>query len=94
MPIVDVDRLKAGGQKFASGFTAGQKVMSLLGIAALGFGLMSFSKWSTTTDYAPLFSNLNPKDTGSITKALDGMKVPYKLSDGWVSTSRSPLTSV
>ena len=42
MPIVDVDRLKAGGQKFASGFTNGQKVMSVLGIAALEAYLKRF----------------------------------------------------
>ncbi len=82
MPIVDVERLKAGGQKFASGFTTGQKVMSVLGVAALGFGLMMFTQWSATTDYAPLYSNLNPKDTGDVAKALDGMNVPYKLSGG------------
>ena len=82
MPLVDVDRLKAGGQKFATGFTTGQKVMSVLGVAALGLGLLTFSKMSATTNYSPLYSNLNPKDTGDITKALDTMKVPYKLSDG------------
>ncbi len=82
MPIVDVDKLKSGGQKFVSGFTAGQKMMSILGIAGLAIATMMFTKWSATTDYAPVFSNLSSKDASDVTKALDGMKIPYKLSGG------------
>ena len=53
MPIIDVDRLKRGGQKFASGFTPGQKALSVLATAGLALGLFAFTKWAATTDYAP-----------------------------------------
>ncbi len=82
MALVDVDRLKQSGQKFVSGFTPGQKVMSVLGIAGLVVAMFMFTKWSTKPNYAPLFSNLSSKDAGDITKALDGMGVPYQLTDG------------
>ncbi len=82
MPLVDVDRLKQGGQKFVSGFTPGQKAMSVLGIAGLLVAMFMFTKWSTKPNYSPLFSNLSSKDAGDITKALDTMHVPYKLTDG------------
>src|SRR3954468_10024845 len=82
MALLDVDRLKQGGQKFVTGFTPGQKVMSVLGIAGLAIAMFMFTKWSSKPNYAPLFSNLSAKDAGDITKALDGMKVPYQLTDG------------
>src|SRR4051812_19158512 len=82
MPLVDVDRLRQGGQKFVSGFTPGQKVVSVLGIAGLAVAMFMFTKWSSKPNYSPLFSNLSAKDAGDITKALDGMKVPYQLTDG------------
>ncbi len=93
MPIVDVEKLKQGGQKFASGFTAGQKVMSVLGVVGLAVTLMMFTQWSATTDYAPLFSDLSPKDIGDVTKALDAMNVPYQLVNGGntVQVPRSQL---
>jgi flagellar M-ring protein FliF len=93
MALVDVDRLKQGGQKFVSGFTPGQKVMSVLGIVGLVAGMYMFTKWSAKPTYAPLFSNLSSKDAGDITKALDGMKVPYQLTDGG-STVMVPQSSL
>ena len=93
MPIVDVEKLKQGGQKFASGFTAGQKVVSVLGVVGLAVALMMFTQWSSTTDYAPLFSDMSPKDAGDVTKALDAMNVPYQLVNGGntVQVPRSQL---
>lgn len=82
MPIVDVDRLKRGGQKFANGFTPGQKVLSVLAIAGLGLGIMAFTKWAATTDYAPLYSNLDSGDAADVTTELQAKGVKYKLSDG------------
>src|SRR3954451_12069687 len=82
MALLDVDRLKQGGQKFVTGFTPGQKVMSVLGIAGLAVAMFMFTKWSSKPNYSPLFSNLSSKDAGDSTKALDGMHVPYQLTDG------------
>ena len=64
MALVDVDRLKQSGQKFVSGFTPGQKVMSVLGIAGLAVAMFMFTKWSAKPNYSPLFSNLSAKDAG------------------------------
>jgi flagellar M-ring protein FliF len=82
MPLVDVDRIKQGGQKFVAGFTPGQKVMSVLGIVGVAGAMFMFTKWSSNPNYAPLFSNLSAKDAGDITNSLSSMKVPYKLTDG------------
>ncbi len=82
MPILDVDRIKRGGQKFANGFTPGQKVLSVLAVAGLGLGLMTFTKWAATTDYAPLYSNLEPGDAAEVTDALAAINVKYELANG------------
>lgn len=93
MPILDVDRLKRSGQKFASGFTPGQKVLSVLAVAGLALGLFAFTKWAATTDYAPLYSNLDSRDAGEITSELDSQGVQYKLSNGG-STIMVPKNAV
>lgn len=82
MPIVDVNRLKNSGERFVKGFTTGQKVVSVLGVAGLVLGVMMFSQWSSTPDYAPLYTGLSAKDTGEITKSLDSLGVQYRLADG------------
>src|SRR5947209_99784 len=82
MPIVDVDRLKRSGQKFASGFTPGQKVISVLGVVGIVLAATAFMKWSSAPTYAPLFSNLSGKDAGAITSQLQTMGVKYQLADG------------
>jgi flagellar M-ring protein FliF len=82
MALIDVERLKRSGQKFASGFTPGQKVISVLGVVGVVLAGTMFLKWSSTPSYAPLFSNLSGKDAGDITNALDGMGVKYQLADG------------
>ena len=82
MPIVDMERLKRSGQRFANGFSPGQKVISVLAIAGLGFALFTFTKWAATTDYAPLYSNLDSSDASDITAELDARGVSYELSNG------------
>lgn len=82
MALVDVDRLKRSGQRFVTGFTPGQKVISVLGVAALVLATIMFMSWSSTPTYEPLFSNLGAKDAASVTSALNGMGVSYKLANG------------
>lgn len=82
MPIIDVERLKRGGQKFANGFTPGQKVLSVLAVAGLAFGIFAFTNWAATTDYAPLYSNLDSRDAADITTELDSLGVTFELADG------------
>ncbi len=82
MPLIDVERLKRGGQRFASGFTPGQKVLSVLAVAGLGLGIITFTKWAATTDYAPLYSDLDSRDAADITSELQSQGVSYKLTNG------------
>lgn len=68
-------------KKFFKAMTKQQRVLLFISIlvlfAALAFLILSGSN----IRYAPLFSNLNPKDTASITNYLDQKKIDYKLLD-------------
>ena len=48
MAVIDIERLKRSGQKFASGFTPGQKVISVLGVIGVVLATTMFMKWSST----------------------------------------------
>ena len=65
-----------------AGFTPGQKAMTILGVVAVVLAGMAFSKWSSTTDYAPLYTNLSGADAGKVTQELDSAGVKWRLSDG------------
>ena len=82
MPIVDVDRLKEQGKRFVDGFTPGQKAMTILGVVAVVLAGMSFMKWASSTDYAPLYTGLSGPDAGTVTQKLDAAGVKYKLAGG------------
>lgn len=82
MALVDVDRMRRSGERFVNGFTPGQKVISVLGVAGLVLATVAFMSWSSSPDYQPLFSNLSAKDAADVTNALNGMGVAYKLQNG------------
>jgi flagellar M-ring protein FliF len=82
MSAIDLDRIRDQGKNFVDGFTPGQKAMTILGIIAVVFAGMAFSKWSSTTNYAPLYTSLSASDAGKITQALDSAGVKWKLADG------------
>jgi flagellar M-ring protein FliF len=65
-----------------SGFTTGQKVVSVLVLAGLLLGGFAFARWASAPNYAPLFSNLASSDASAIVDKLSSAGVPYKLSDG------------
>src|SRR5580693_1851526 len=82
VPTTDFNRWKAGAHRFASGFTRGQKAVTLaaiVGIVLVGVIFMSLSGKPT---YSILFANLAPADAGSITTMLASDHVPYQLQDG------------
>lgn len=64
-----------------AGFTAGQKVVSVLAVVALLAGAFVFTSWSAKPTYAALFSNLEASDASGITQELTSRKVPYELAD-------------
>ena len=85
MAAIDLDRIKDQGKRFVDGFTPGQKAMTILGVIAVVLAGMAFTKWSSTTDYAPLYTNLSGADAGKVTQALDSAGVKWKLADGGAS---------
>src|SRR5690242_557086 len=69
-------------QRTVSGFTTGQKVVSVLVLAGLLLGGFAFARWASAPTYAPLFSNLASSDASAIVDKLNSSSVPYKLTDG------------
>jgi flagellar M-ring protein FliF len=87
MPSVDIDRLKEQGQRFLSGFTTGQKVVTGVALIAVIVAGYLFTQASSEASYSPLFSNLDPADASAITQKLNEKGVPYELQDGGQSIS-------
>ena len=58
------------------------KLMLLVGTAAVIAVMAVFWLWSQQPDYRILFSNYSDKDGGAIVAALEKMNVPYKFSEG------------
>jgi flagellar M-ring protein FliF len=69
-------------QRTFTDFTAGQKVVSIVGTGALLLAAFLVFRWVTTPDYAPLFSNLSSKDASAIVQELDAQGVQYQLAAG------------
>ena len=53
-----------------------------VGVAIVLAIMAGFFLWSQQPEYRVLFANVNDKDGGAITAALDQMAIPYKFSDG------------
>lgn len=81
MPPV-VSGLLGRGSKTFSSFTAGQKVVSIVGVLVLLFGGYFFMTWASKPSYAPLFTNVAPADASAIVDQLNSAGTPYKLTDG------------
>ncbi|MBZ5735179.1 flagellar M-ring protein FliF [Nocardioides sp. TRM66260-LWL] len=75
-------RALAGYRAQFSAFTAGQKVVAIVGTAALLLGGFMVYRWASAPTYAPLYANLSSADASAITQELDSTGVPYQLSDG------------
>jgi flagellar M-ring protein FliF len=82
VPIIDVERLKDQGKRFADGFTPGQKAMTIIGVVGVVLVGMFFMKWASTPDYVPLYTGLSGQDAAAVTQKLDSANVPYKLAGG------------
>ncbi|CAM3839114.1 flagellar basal-body MS-ring/collar protein FliF [Nocardioides marinus] len=63
-------------------FTAGQKVVAVIGTAALLLGGFMVFRWASAPAYAPLFSNLAPSDASAVIDELETQGVSYELADG------------
>ncbi|GAA1907705.1 flagellar basal-body MS-ring/collar protein FliF [Lapillicoccus jejuensis] len=63
-------------------FTPGQKVTAILGTAALLFGAVLLYGWVSAPQYAPLFTNMSPKDASAVVAKLDAQGTKYQISGG------------
>jgi len=69
-------------RNFASGFTAGQKAVTIIAVVVMIVAVAIFADISGKTPYSPLFTNLSTTDAASITAKLSSDGVPYQLEDG------------
>ena len=58
------------------------KLLLVIGIAAVVAVMAGTWLWSQQPDYRVLFANYQDKDGGAIVGALEQMNIPYKFSDG------------
>ncbi|KJF16565.1 flagellar basal-body MS-ring/collar protein FliF [Acidithrix ferrooxidans] len=77
-----VGSLRQYGVRFANGFTSGQKVLTVLAIAALALGGFVYSQYASKPSYAPLFTGLAASDAAAMTAKLQAAGVPYQIADG------------
>ena len=82
MPVNVVDRARSGAKQFASGFTTGQKAVTIAAVVAAIVGGVVMMSMTGKPNYAPLFTNLQPADAASITSKLTSAKIPYQLANG------------
>src|SRR5690606_13009223 len=85
----DADRMKdnltraaARYQRTFMAFTTGQKVVAIVGTAALLLAGFMIFRWASTPSYAPLYSNLSSSDASAVIDKLDSQGVPYKITNG------------
>ncbi|WIE77034.1 flagellar basal-body MS-ring/collar protein FliF [Curtobacterium sp. MCSS17_007] len=67
---------------YVKGFSAAQRTIALIGVAALVLGGIALASWLGKATYAPLFTGLAAADASSITDQLTTDGVPYQLTDG------------
>jgi len=67
---------------YLKGFTAAQRTIAVIGVAALVLGGIALASWLGKPSYAPLFTGLAATDASSITDQLTTDGVPYQLTDG------------
>ncbi len=82
VPVNVMDRARTGAKQFASGFTPGQKAVTVAAVVAALVGGYVLFNMSGKPTYAPLFTNLNAADASTITSKLSSAKIPYQLSNG------------
>lgn len=73
--------LTRGRDTFAA-FTAGQKVVAIIGTAALLIAAFMVFRWVSAPSYAPLYSNLSGEDASAVIEELDAQGIPYEITGG------------
>lgn len=86
-------KAQEGWRRFWSGFTTGQKAVTIVAVLVLLLGVVVFASFSSTPNYQPLFTGLQAKDAAAITTKLNSAGVPYRLASGG-STVEVPASDV
>ncbi|CUR62154.1 Flagellar M-ring protein FliF [metagenome] len=63
-------------------FSPGQKVVAVVGTAALLLAAFMVFRWASAPSYAPLYSNLSAEDASAVVEQLDAEGVPYEIGGG------------
>jgi flagellar M-ring protein FliF len=89
----NLTRTLARYQRSFAGFTTGQKVVAIVGTAALVLAGVLVFRWAATPSYAPLFSNLSAEDASAVIEQLDAESVPYEITGngGTIMVPRSQV---
>lgn len=74
-------RLQGLQRTFAS-FTAGQKVVAVIGGLALVLAGGLVFRWASTPAYSPLFTNIASSDAAAVIDQLESRGTPYQLAEG------------
>lgn len=75
-------KYKESWQRFSSGFTPGQKAVTLATVVGLVLAAVVLSTQMSKPSYQPLFTGLQPSSAAAITAQLKSSGVPYKLAAG------------
>ncbi|MBS42782.1 MAG: flagellar M-ring protein FliF [Nocardioides sp.] len=78
----DIQRTLSGYRETFTQFTVGQKVVALVGSAALLLGGFMVFQWASAPAYSPLFSHLSSSDAAAVIEELDASGTPYEITDG------------
>jgi flagellar M-ring protein FliF len=65
-----------------SGFTTGQRVISVLALVGLIIGGVVFMNVESKPSFQPLFTNLQASDSGAVVTQLTTSQIPYQLTNG------------
>jgi flagellar M-ring protein FliF len=96
MAAIDIAAARERGAKLFAGFPSGQKTTLALAAVATIVGGFLFMRMSSSTEMAPLYSNLTAESASEITAALDSAGVGYELADGGstIQVSRTDVQRV
>ncbi len=78
----NLGRILTRYQRTFSAFTAGQKLVAIIGTGALLLAGFMVFQWASTPSYSPLYSNLSSADASAVIDKLDAAGTPYKLTNG------------
>ncbi|QBX55243.1 flagellar M-ring protein FliF [Nocardioides seonyuensis] len=77
-----VTRALEGPLSSFKAFSAGQKVVAVVGTLALLLAAFMVFRWASAPSYAPLYTNLSSEDAAAVVEQLDADGVPYEIGGG------------